>query len=242
MWKSLHNQYEQSRSHEKPRLNIAKLLTAVYNDIEEFGVSPNTNFNLGWMCPIYKKGEKREISNYRPITILNVDYKILTKVLNNRLTKVVSKLIPKDQFGFIPGRSIFDPIKQSKLIIDYAEYKEENGLIVALDQEKAYDKIRHDYLWEILEKYGIPDHFVRIIMSLYSKADTVVVINGVISSPFRVNRGVRQEDPLSCLLFDLAIEPLATMIRNSNLAGYTIPGLTNKLVTSLFADDTSVSY
>jgi hypothetical protein len=95
-------------------------------------------------------------------------------------------------------------------------------------------------LWEVLEKYGIPDHFIKIIMSLYNRAETVIVINGVISSLFRVNRGVHQGDPLSCLLFNLAIEPLATMIRNSNLAGYTIQGLANKLVTSLFADDMTI--
>jgi hypothetical protein len=96
LWKSLHNQYEQSDDHEKPKLNVAKLLTLVYNDIEKFEVSPNTNFSLGWLCPIYKKGDKREISNYRPITILNVDYKLLTKALNNKLAKTISKLIPRD--------------------------------------------------------------------------------------------------------------------------------------------------
>jgi hypothetical protein len=89
-------------------------------------------------------------------------------------------------------------------------------------------------------RYGLPDHIIKIIMSLYDRAETVIVINGVISSPFGVNRGVRQRDPLSCLLFNLAIEPLATMIQNLNLAGYTIQGLNNKLVTSLFVNDTTV--
>jgi hypothetical protein len=80
---------------------------------------------------------------------------------------------------------------------------------VALDQEKAYDKIKHDYLWQTLEKFAIPEQFIRTIQSLYRTAETVVIINGVISTSFQVTRGVRQGDPLSCLLFDLEIEPLA---------------------------------
>jgi len=68
----------------------------------------------------------------------------------------------------------------------------------------------------------------------------VIIINGVISPAYDINRGVRQGDPLSCLLFDLAIEPLAEMLRRSDLEGYRVPGTTKKLITSLFADDTTV--
>lgn len=76
--------------------------------------------------------------------------------------------------------------------------------------------------------------------ALYRDAETCVIINGVISSPYRVTQGVRQGDPLSCLLFNLAIEPLASMLRNSNLKGYQIPNLREHLKTTLFADDTTV--
>jgi hypothetical protein len=118
-----------------------------------------------------------------------MDYEIFTKVLNNRLTQVIDGLVHKDQAGFIPGRSIFDPIKQSKLLISYTETKEENRLIIALDQEKAYDKISHKYLWETLRRFGIPGRFTDTIASLYSTATTVVIIIGVISPPYRVIRG-----------------------------------------------------
>jgi hypothetical protein len=146
LWKTLQKQYELNENDAHNTANICKMLTAVYNDIEKHGVIPNTDFSLGWMCPIYKKGDKREIANYRPITVLNTDHKILTKALNNRISKLANKLIHPDQTGFVPGRSIFDSIKQTKLLISYAEIKEEDGIIVGLDQEKAYDKIRHEYL------------------------------------------------------------------------------------------------
>lgn len=118
---------------------------------------------------------------------------------------------------------------------------EENGAIVALDQEKAYDKIRHDYLWAVLETFGLPAHFIKTVKALYQNAHTQVAINGILSKPFKVTRGVRQGDPLSCPLFDLAIEPLACKLRNNpEVHGLTIPGLNEKLVINLFADDTTL--
>ena len=193
------------------------------------------------MCPIYKKKDPTEIGNYRPITLLNTDYKLLTKTLALQLVEPIHKMIHPDQAGFIPKRSIFNHIRLASTIINYAEVMEVDGAIVALDQEKAYDKIRHDYLWKCMETFNLPEIFVSTVKSLYANAHTQVAINGVMSTPFQVTRGVRQGDPLSCLLFDLAIEPLACMMRNSeNLIGLTIPGVQGRLIVNLFADDTTV--
>jgi hypothetical protein len=98
------------------------------------------------MCPIYKKKDPTEISNYRPIMLLNIDYKLLTKVLAMQLMESAKTLIYLDQAGFIPDWSIVDQIRLAKAIINYAELTEEDGAIVTLDQKKAYDKIQHDYL------------------------------------------------------------------------------------------------
>jgi hypothetical protein len=141
----------------------------------------------------------------------------------------------------MPGRSIFDQVRLARMMVHYAEVTEVNGLMVALDQEKAYDKISHDYLWRTLEKYNLPQDFINTVRSLYESAETVVIINGAISKPFQVSRGVRQGDPLSCLLFNIAIEPLANLLRkNDRLNGFNIPGVDEKLITTLFADDTTV--
>jgi hypothetical protein len=113
-------------------------------------------------------------------------------------------------------------------------------LIVALNQEKAYDKISHDYLWEVLKRFGLPSHFIKTVAVLYHNAESVVIINGVISPLFNIYRGVRQGDPLSCLLFDYAIEPLTLMLKSSSLKGYKIPHLPKRLIASLFADDITV--
>ena len=241
-WKFLNKTKQENIGNQQYKnLNIIKSLAMVYNDIEEFGVDPSSKFTIGWMCLLYKKGDKRLIENYRPITLLNTDYKIYTKALAIKLAKAAPEIVHKNQAGSMPGRSITDQICLAKLMVHYSETTEQNGLIVALNQEKAYNKICHDYLTHILKNYNLPDQFINMVKSLYENAKTVVVINGVISAPFRVARGVRQGDPLSCLLFNLAIELLGNMLRKSNtLQGFQIPGKEEHLKVTLFTDDTTV--
>ncbi|OJT09005.1 Transposon TX1 uncharacterized 149 kDa protein [Trametes pubescens] len=197
----------------KPHLDIAEVLRKLFNDIEVHGVAPNVMFAEGWICPIYKlKGDTRQITNYRPITLLNADYKILTRVLATRLVSPASLIVHPDQAGFLPGRRIHDNIRLTKIMLDYAEAEEINGVIVALDQEKAYDRIDHHYLWRLLEHLNFPQRFIRTIRALYDSARSAAMINGTLSESFSITRGVRQGDPVSCLLFNIAIEPLAVAL------------------------------
>ena len=241
LWKTLTQRYEQDVRAGKNGFDIIKTLTLVFQDIQTYGLNNNSNFATGWMCPLYKKKDPTEISNYRPITLLNTDYKLLTKALAIQLRDQIENMVHPDQAGFIRNRSIFNQIRLANAIIDYAEMTQENGTIVALDQEKAYDKIKHDYLWAVLEKFKIPHTFIETVKTLYENAHTTIAINGILSKPYKVTRGVRQGDPLSCALFDLAIEPLACRLRSDpRLQGLNIPGTENKLITSLFADDTNI--
>lgn len=241
LWKALNERHKNLKKENKEGFDIIKTLRLVFNDIENNGVDPAHKFNEGWMCPIYKKNDRSDIANYRPITALNTDYKLLTKALQAKLADAAPNIINRDQAGFMKGRSIFDQIKTIQLLTEYTELNEDiNGAIIALDQEKAYDKIRHDYLWRTLQRMNLPNNFINTVKSLYTNAQTKVIINGELSSPFTVRRGVRQGDPLSCLLFNLAIEPLAARIRQSNIQGINIPKLTERLKVLLFADDTTV--
>ena len=123
------------------------LLTEAFNDIQEFGVDSTTAFAEGWMCPIFKKKDHTEIANYRPITLLNTDYKLYTKALTLKLAAAAPDLINKAQAGFIPERQIHDHTQLTHLILEMAATadpeEDEDGMIIALDQEKAYDKISH---------------------------------------------------------------------------------------------------
>lgn len=246
IWKFLMNGHDNETQTDnqgrKSRMtaDIPAMLTKVLNSIASEGVQETTDFAEGWMCPIYKKKDKSDIANYRPITVLNTDYKVMTKVLTERTSRVAKELIHPDQAGFIKGRSIFDQTELIKTVLHAGITQEQEGAIVCLDQEKAYDKIRHDFLWCTLKKFGFPEEYIRAIQNIYGTAETRVILNGVIGPKFRVTRGVRQGDPLSCLLFDLAIESLAELLRSSGLHGLYLEGANEKILSNLFADDTTV--
>ena len=86
VWKFLQEDYEKTKDSDSPAMNITEFLTKVFNHIEENGVLAGTNFAEGWICPLYKKKDRRDIADYRPITLLNADYKIYTKILTMRLS------------------------------------------------------------------------------------------------------------------------------------------------------------
>ncbi|KAF5333970.1 hypothetical protein D9758_017279 [Tetrapyrgos nigripes] len=215
-------------------------MTKAFNDIAKYGLAERTHFSDGWMCPLYKKNDKCDIANYQPITLLNTDYKIFTRVLATKLGKVAPDLLHHNQAGFMPRRQISDQTKLIRMVMASAEQSAQNRLIVSLDQEKAYDKVDHEYLWKTLEKFELPAEFIMAVQHLYKPAKTSVMVNGVKSDTYNVIRGVWQGDPLSCLIFDLAIELLAAMLRNSTLQGFKIPGVTERLIANLFVDDTTV--
>ena len=241
LWRSLDDQYTNDKVQLKKKYNIVWALSQVFQDIEEHGMDHTAGLNEGCISLIYKKKDPEDVANYRLITLLNMDYKIYTKAISLRLVEAVPEIINTDQVGFIRNRSIFDQVKTTKLVTDYMSRSGRRGAVVALDQEKAYDKILHPYLWEVLKKFEFPEKFIRTVQALYDEVKTTVMINSELSQPFVVCRGVRQGDALSCLLFNIAIELLAEAIRRSELVtGIKILGTKKYLKVKLFADDTTV--
>jgi len=185
--------------------------------------------------------EKRQNENreYRPITLLENRLQTAYQMVANKPGKYVKKLIHEDQAGFVPGRSLFDHTRLAHLMVDYAEKEGQNGCIISLDQEKAYERLT-TVLWDILKEYRFPAEFVNLIKAMYSKAKTSIMINGVIPAPIKVERGVRQGDLMSCLLYNLEIELLAAALRTSKkLKGIKVKDHP-KLIAKFFADDTLV--
>ncbi|KAG8932392.1 hypothetical protein FRC01_014236 [Tulasnella sp. 417] len=236
-YKSWLKRLRESEEDKKPP-DIRWILMKVWNATRRG--KTDERYVLGLMFLMYKKKDKLDIQNYRPITLLNTDYKLQTGAMASELGKHVHNMLHPDQAGFVPGRDIMDHVKLADLITTACEVDEVDGCLVALDQEKAYDKIDHEYLWQILEAYAIPNSWIRTVRNLYEAAETSVMVNQVTPTPFKVERGVRQGDPLSCLLFDLAIEPLAESIRRSSLKGIRIEGAVERLIVHLFADDTQL--
>lgn len=152
-----------------------------------------------------------------------------------------SHCIGEHQVGFMPGKSYFDHVKHAQLLIDYARLKDKHLYLVLLDQEKAYDRIDHGFLWKTLEKFGVPIDIIRAIQGCYSQAKSVVSINKFTSETFDVKSGVRQGDPLPCLLFNAVIETLALRIIEEPRLGGFLDENDIRHILDLYADDMAVT-
>ena len=162
---------------------------------------------------LYKKGKREDIRNWRPISLLNSDYKILSKVLANRLKTVLNEIIHQDQKGCIAGRFIGENIRIINDILYEIENSNEDDFIIQLDQEKAYDRVEWEWLFKVLEHFNFGEKFIGYLKTLYKNARSSVLTNGYQSSYFEISRGIRQGDALSALLFIIQFEPLMEKIR-----------------------------
>ncbi|KAK3522640.1 hypothetical protein QTP86_028630, partial [Hemibagrus guttatus] len=183
-----------------------------------------------------KKGDLTHLKNWRPVSLLCTDYKLLSKALASRLTKVMERLIHQDQTYCVPDRSIFDNVYLIRDILDVSRLLGLKTGLIFLDQEKAFDRVEHEYLWKVLETFGFNPGFVAMIRVLYCEIESVLKVNGGLCAPFRVYRGIRQGCSLSGMLYSLAIEPLLNKLR-SFLSGFNIPHANASVYLSAYADD-----
>ena len=133
---------------------------------------------------LFKKDDPMSLKNWRPISLLNLDYKIATKALSNRLRKVLPQILSEDQTCGVPGRSIFENLFLLRDTIDYARLKQLSAAVISLDQEKAFDRVNHAFLQRVLEKFNFGPQFRRWVQVLYSDITSLVINNGWLSAPF----------------------------------------------------------
>lgn len=215
---------------------LVPFLTILFNDIAQTRqVTPSMREALVAIIP--KPGKNPTgCSSYRPIALLNIDAKLYSKILASRLESVLPDLIDPDQSGFIKGRQTHDNLRRVVHIIEKAQRKHIPAALLALDAEKAFDRVEWSFLFSTLRKFGFHESFVGMIQANYQHPTSRVLINGTASPPFSLARGTRQGCPLSPLLFALSIEPLAQAIRsNQDISGMRFREDDHKI--SLFADD-----
>ena len=216
-------------------IDLGDLLVEALNEGYDRG-GMTTSQKQGVITLIEKEGKNvNEIKNYRPITLLNVDYKILSKVLAKRMKEVLGEVIHHDQVGYIKDRNIGEAVR---LIDDmfFSSLNQDNGYLVAADFEKAFDSVDHDFLFKVLELFGFGLSFCSWVKILYTDISSCVMNGGRSTGYFSVGRGVRQGDPLSPYLFLLAIEILANAVREDlSLKGFKFGKQEVKQI--LYADD-----
>ena len=218
---------------------VTDILFQVFEDIHESG-HMDVDFRSGEIILLYKKGDPREIRNYRPITLLQVDYKIRSKILVNRLKPAMEDIIHRAQLGFVPGRSITDATHLLKLIQAYLDETEGEGLIIAADWEKAFDRVSWDYLSQALRELGFGPNACKWVNTMYNSEappQRVLKVNGTHSSPFSIKSGVPQGCPTSPLMFLLVAEALTRAIEEEHrIHGIKVHDTEIKITQ--FADDT----
>lgn len=179
------------------------------------------------------------IDNWRPITLLNFDYKLLASIFAKRLKRHLHYIINETQTGFIKGRHISC---NTRLVLDLIDYKNEidsDAIILFLDFYKAFDTVKHEFLLDSLKAFGFPLKFLNVVQMLYKDINSCVILNSCTSPRFPVLRGIRQGCPLSPFLFLFVVETLSIdILHNNNLVGINI--FNREIRISQLADDTTL--
>ena len=176
---------------------IAEMLCVLYQECKNLGYMANS-MHTGIISQLYKgKGEKSERSNWRPLTMLNVDYKILAKILTERLKNVMGKLVHPDQTCGVSGRDIRDGIMQMYNIFENNFAKKENFIFASVDHFSAFDTIEWDFMIKCLRYYKFGFGFINWIKTIYNPCHVLsrINVNGYLSQNIRIKRGGKARMP-----------------------------------------------
>ena len=198
--------------------------------------------NFAMLSLVPKEADASSMKKLRPISLLNCSFTFFTKVITDRLSLIMDRLISPHQSAFIKGRYILESVVTAHEVLHSMHKSKNRGVILKLDYEKAFDKVNLDFLFELLEKRGFGKNFILLIKSITTGGSVGVKLNNSESDFFLTGKGLRQGDPSSPILFNLVVDVLTKMLIKASNYGL-IRGLCSDLcpggVVSLqYADDT----
>ena len=221
---------------------IAPILTKTLNEGAAAGALHPTATE-GIISVLYKKKDRKDPRNYRPITLLNGDYKVFTRILTQRMNVAVLQFVSPQQNGFVPGGFLPENLMLLKLVQAWVEDEDEEAFLVYLDMEKAFDRCSWQYLMAALDKIGFDQNFINYISLFYSHdhpPTRQLSMNGSLGPKFQLHSGVAQGCPISPLLFLVVTEALTRLIMNdADISGVIINGKRYKI--SQYADDSTLA-
>ena len=162
-----------------------------------------------------KDRDKKLIKNWRPISLLNIDTKLISKVLAGRLKNVLPSLITSHQTAYVNGRFISEGGRLISDVLEICDKLQIKSFLMTVDIEKAFDSINHCFLIKVLEKYGFEKDFIKWIKILLQNQESCIVNEGTTTNYFKLEKGSRQGDPISAYLFILVLEILFLFIKES---------------------------
>ena len=183
------------------------ILVLVLNENFRIGILTDSQ-REGLLRLLYKKDDRRLVKNWRPISLLNTDYKIASKVIRERLKPVMQSIVHKDQTCGVVGRSIFSNLQLIREMLDMIDKTNETEILVTLDQEKAFDRVDHDFLMRVLLNFGFGASFRGWVRSFFKNVFFSYYLQRKFVSAGFSWRGVRQGCPLSPLLYLLVCKIL----------------------------------
>jgi exonuclease III len=202
------------------------------------------SLNFGIITLIPKLQGATTIRQFRPICVLNVSFKIFTKVGTNRLNKVAKTVVRPTQTAFMPGRNIMEGVVILHETIHELHTKKRDGVIFKIDFEKAYDKVKWSFLQQTLRMKGFSPKWCRWIQNMVTGGSVGIKVNDDIGPYFQTRRGLRQGDPMSPILFNIVADMLAILIDRAKADGQIrgiIPHLLDDGLSILqYADDTII--
>jgi hypothetical protein len=174
----------------------------------------NGAINSTFITLIPKNGDPSTFGDFRPISLCNLCYKLISKIISNRIKPILSCFLSNEQLGFLKGCQIIDAIGMAQECLHGIKTKKSKALILKLDLKKAFDCINWDFLKLILAQTGFSQHMIKWIMSCVTSANLAILINGESSTFFCMGKGLRQGCPLSPLLFILVMEALSLLLKS----------------------------
>ncbi|XP_068329845.1 uncharacterized protein [Pyrus communis] len=225
------------------------LMDDVNGIVQDFmqGVSNPQRLNSTHIVLVPKITNPDSVGHFRPISLCNYSYKIVSKILANRLKPILSEIISTTQGAFVKGRQIQDNIGIAHEMFHFLKLRKARSKFemgVKLDMHKAYDRVEWDFLEAVMEKLGFSLQWRNLVMGCVKTVELAILLNGQPGKPFIPSRGIRQGDPLSPYLFILVGEVLARLIQHAverrRLTGIQLNYGCPTISHLFFADDTLI--
>ena len=219
---------------------ISETLLGAMNEMIKKGADKTQTLAVITLVP--KKGDPEKLENWRPISLLPCDTRLVSKILTNRLKKIIGKILGETQYGGIKGRKIQHILRMLRdLFLEKEEEllkRELSWVLICIDLIKAYDSVEREILWILMkEKFSFCKEFINFFKNLYINATGQIVLNGEKTRPFPFEIGLRQGDPSSSYLFEIYLDPLIKYIE-ARITGIPIREA-KVLKSAAYVDDTT---